>query len=249
MKYQFHFCNIWILTCLNNNQENQNFELNYPRLELLYPPTFSPIPVKTFFSYTMPSASILWIMHVWPSMMWMLRYTQDIPARGLIIPEWTKWGFGRSPRTRAHSHLPLLNIHRQDRQREEDKVRGRLIHFSTLGALVLVCLTLCWGWCVRAARRGGVSESQQGHCLLLLLLLLLSHCTLVVTWGRVWRGTRGLKQTRERWMFLDVMKGDHTSIASKGQKYQSCCTLISQCIQVQFHKNEWWIFFCCLNNR
>lgn len=40
-----------------------------------------------------------------------------------------------------------------------------------LCVLDLVCLTLQWGWCAWAFRRGGVPENRQGHCLLLCITL------------------------------------------------------------------------------
>lgn len=102
---------------------------------------------------------------------WLLFCTQDIPvlSHNLVPMKWRKWGLCISSQTRAHSFL--FNKWRDRTERERQKMSGRLIHFSTLCVLDLVCLTLQWGWCARAFRRGGAPESRQGHCLLLYITL------------------------------------------------------------------------------
>lgn len=120
--------------------------------------------------------------------------------------EWTKWGFGRSRRTWAHSHLPLLNIQRQDGERGGQSEGEINSFFNTRCACPCLPDNMLRLMCEsrQAGRRlwepaGSLSTAVAASA----VAAATSHCTLVVTWGRVWRGTRGLKQTRERWMFLD----------------------------------------------
>lgn len=150
-------------------------------------------------------------MHVWPSMTWMLRYAQDIPACGLIIPQSGQNG------ANVGSLSPASPQHTEAGQTERGgQSEGEINSFFN---------TRCACPCLPDNMLRLMCESRQARrrlrepawSLSTAVAAATSHCTLVVTWGRAWRGTRGLKQTWERWMFLDVMKGDYTQFPARAR--------------------------------